>query len=139
MVTTTDGIDALAGMIRRQVQALRGTAAAGRTAPSGGAAKASPRAPARRGADAKAPARDLAAVIARRVQAIDATDPDAGRRAFRLFLESVLLLELGEDLINDPAFYQLVDDVEGQMRADAELAPLMERAGDLLLERSEGK
>jgi len=138
-VTTTDGIDALAGMIRRQVQALRGTAGASRAAPAGGTGKAAPRGPARRGADAKAPARDLAAVIARRVQAIDAADPDAGRRAFRLFLESVLLLELGEDLINDPAFYQLVDDVEGQMRADTELAPLMERAGDLLLERSEDK
>jgi hypothetical protein len=74
-------------------------------------------------------------VIARRVQAIDPGDPDRRRKAFRVFLESVLLAELGEALINDPGFYQLVDQVQSRMQTDADLARAMDEAADLLLAR----
>jgi hypothetical protein len=43
-------------------------------------------------------------LIAERVRALDPADPDRGRKAFRIFLESVLLAELGEELINDHGF-----------------------------------
>lgn len=51
----------------------------------------------------------------------------------RVFLESVLLAELGESLINDDGFYQLVEQVQQQMAADSGLAEIMDQAADLLL------
>jgi hypothetical protein len=114
----------IAEIIRRQVDALRDSAprAAGRGA----------------GQDPFPTSREavsLSAVIARRVQVIDPDDPDRRRKAFRVFLESVLLDELGEALINDAGFYQLVDQVQTRMQADAELARAMDEAADLLLAR----
>ena len=75
----------------------------------------------------------LEQVVARRLQAIDAADPERRDKAFTVFLESVLLAELGEHLLNDPAFYQLVDRVRAQMQADGSLREAMDRAGDWLL------
>jgi hypothetical protein len=119
-----DSAGRIAEIIRRQVDALRDPAprAAGRGA----------------GQDLRPAAREtvgLNAVITRRVQAIDPDDPDRRRKAFRVFLESVLLAELGEALINDAGFYQLVDQVQTRMQADAELARAMDEAADLLLAR----
>ena len=72
-------------------------------------------------------------MIARRVSALKKTDPDRGRKAFRIFLESVLINELGENLINDPAFYQMVDDVQRQIEGMPEVEPLLREAiGQLL-------
>ena len=78
----------------------------------------------------------LAATVARRVAAIDRSDPERRRRAFRVFLESLLLDEWGEDLINDPTFYQLVDSVQRQMESRADLCALMDTAADQLLDTS---
>ncbi len=50
-----------------------------------------------------------------------------------MFIESVLLFELGEGLINDPAFYQLVDSVQQAMEADAGLAKAVEEASAMLV------
>ena len=114
----------IAEIVRRQAEALRDPAspAAGRSAGH------------ERRSNAHEPP-SLGAVIGRRIQAIDPNDPDRRRKAFRVFLESVLLAELGEALINDPAFYQLVDQVQAQMQADADLARAMDEAADLLLAR----
>lgn len=114
----------LAGLIRSQVGTLRKKAPTGR----------------REGADirqgdAKHAPEDLAAVIARRIQEIDNETPNPEKRAFHIFLESVVLAELGEHLANDPGFYQLIDDVHQQMEADPKLGPLVTQAGTLLLGR----
>jgi hypothetical protein len=77
--------------------------------------------------------RDIAGLIAQRVLVIDPNDPQRERKAFRIFLESVLLAELGDELINDPAFYQMVEDVQLQMESDPELASAISQAARLLL------
>lgn len=119
-----DSAGRIAEIVRRQVDALRDPAS-----PHAGRSAAQGRRPASR------EAASLGAVIARRIHAIDPSDPDRRRKAFRVFLESVLLAELGEALINDPGFYQLVDQVQAQMHADADLARAMDEAADLLLAR----
>lgn len=114
----------LAGLIRSQVGTLRKKAPTGR--PEGDDI---------RQGDAKHAPEDLAAVIARRIQEIDNETPNPERRAFHIFLESVVLAELGDHLANDPGFYQLIDDVHQQMEADPKLGPLVTQAGTLLLGR----
>jgi hypothetical protein len=71
------------------------------------------------------------------VLAISPDDPQRRRKAFRVFLESVLTAEMGTDLVNDPAFHRLVDDVQRTMEADTERAAAMERAGDFLLAQAQ--
>lgn len=78
-------------------------------------------------------AEDLATALARRIAAIDKSDPDRRRKAFRVFLESVMLDEWGAQLINDPAFHQLVDTVQAQMETSPELRAMMSEAADRLL------
>jgi hypothetical protein len=73
-------------------------------------------------------------LIADRVRALDPADPDRGRKAFRIFLESVLLAELGEELINDPGFYQLVDQVQRTMEDSPRISSAMTKAVGRLLE-----
>jgi hypothetical protein len=75
-------------------------------------------------------------LIAERVRALDPADPERGRKAFRIFLESVLLAELGEELINDHAFYELVDRVQRTMEASPQIAAAMSKAVARLLEPS---
>lgn len=75
----------------------------------------------------------LQALIELRVRQIGADDPGRGRKAFRVFLESVLLAELGEGLNADPKFHQLVDDVQRTLEADARCAPLVQDAITYLL------
>jgi hypothetical protein len=120
-----DGIDALAAMMRQQVRSL-GRGATGRV----DAGATEPNRPERKKKVGKG---DLAAVVSRRVAALDKTDPDVRRKAFRIFLEAVLLAEFGEELINDSAFQGLVDDTVGQMSADPALAEAMQRAAGMLL------
>lgn len=76
---------------------------------------------------------DLASALARRLSVIDRADPDRKRKAFRVFLESVLLDEWGASLINDPGFQQLVDSVQAQMETRADLRALMDDAAGRLL------
>lgn len=121
-----DSAGRIAEIIRRQIELLQS-----RRAPPGEAAGG------RR--TAAADARQNTAlgpqeVAARRIRAIDPADPQRRRRAFRLFLESVLLAELGPSLINDAGFQQLVDQVEQSMAADPELARAMDAAGAQLLD-----
>ncbi len=75
-------------------------------------------------------------LIATRVKALDPADPDRRRKAFRIFLESVLLAELGENLINDAQFYELVQRVQETMEAEPALAESIGRAADMLLDEA---
>ena len=72
-------------------------------------------------------------LINARVNALDPADPQRGRKAFRIFLESVLLNELGQELINDNAFYQMVDQVHQTMEKDEKIALAIEAAVASLL------
>jgi hypothetical protein len=76
---------------------------------------------------------DLATTIARRVAVIGKDDPDRRRKAFRIFLESLMLDEWGAQLLNDPGFQQLVDTVQAQMESSADLRGMMDEASDRLL------
>jgi hypothetical protein len=72
-------------------------------------------------------------LIGQRVKALDPDDPNRGKKAFRIFLESVLLTEFGDTLINDPAFYQMVDDVQRAMEEDPRIASAISKAVARLL------
>lgn len=73
------------------------------------------------------------------MRAIDPDDNNRSRKAFRIYLECVLLFELGTNLINEPRFYQLVDEVHRTMEQDAELRLRMEEAGKLLMMPESGR
>jgi hypothetical protein len=88
---------------------------------------------------ARRPQARTGSLIADRVRALDPADPDRGRKAFRIFLESVLLAELGEELINDHGFYDLVDRVQRTMEASPQLAAAMSKAVARLLEPASGR
>lgn len=77
-------------------------------------------------------------LLGQRVKALDPDDPQRGKKAFRIFLESVLLAELGETLINDPGFYQMVDDIQKAMEQDTQIAAAIGKAVNLLLAKSNG-
>ena len=70
----------------------------------------------------------LTALIEQRVRQIGADDPQRGRKAFRVFLEAVLLSHFGEALVADPRFFQLVDEVQGGLEADAACTALVSSA-----------
>jgi DNA mismatch repair protein MutH len=70
----------------------------------------------------------LGDLIELRVGQIAGDDPERGRKAFRVFLESVLLQELGNGLSTDPRFHQLVDDVQHTLETDQRCAPLVQDA-----------
>ncbi|MBV8633140.1 MAG: hypothetical protein JO002_01505 [Burkholderiaceae bacterium] len=124
-------VQQIVAVIRQQIAApvdkTPNPAASAAATPSRTPRKPSPKTP------HEAKQRGIGEMIARRVGAIKKTDPDRGRKAFRIFLESVLINELGENLINDPAFYQMVEDVQRQMESMPEVEPLLREAiGQLL-------
>ena len=71
---------------------------------------------------------NLESLIIQHIKNIDRDDPKRGRKAFRIFLESVLLSHFGEHLINDPKFYQLVDDIQTSMESDPEVSTMVNTA-----------
>jgi hypothetical protein len=103
--------------------------AAVRQARVGGTNAARPAQPSASGAP-----RDPQRLILQRVQAIAPDDPQRRRKAFRIFLESVLVDELGKDLLNDPAYHRIVDEVCRTMEGNRALAPAIDKAGDYLLD-----
>jgi hypothetical protein len=124
-MTRIDGPNELAALIRRQFTAMQPP----------GAHKASPLAAKSVAGKtaARTPADETAVLVAQRVRSIAVDDPQRRRKAFRIFLEASLLNELGDALINDPDFYRLVDRVEEQMAADAQLSEAMDAAAESLL------
>lgn len=79
---------------------------------------------------------NLSALIETRVQNIGRDDPQRGRKAFRVFLEAVLLSHFGEALVHDPKFFQMVDDVQAALENDAACRDLVVTAIDHLLARN---
>jgi hypothetical protein len=122
-VTGLDPASQLAALIRVQVASLRrrqeSKTLVGQRKPPG------------TGTSAGAP--DLAAVVAQRIRSIARDDPQRERKALRIFLEAVLLSELGQDLVGDPAFGLMVDHVQDQLESDPELAKAAGEAARLLL------
>jgi hypothetical protein len=82
---------------------------------------------------AGAPQRDLSTLVALRVKDIDRDDPQRGRKAFRVFLEAVLLSHFGEHLINDPQIHQLIDGVHHELETDPQTNAMVRDAIDALL------
>ena len=103
---------------------MRVPAAPGKTAGSPGRARSG------RYAD-----KNLATLIELRISQINPDDPQRGRKAFRVFLEVVLLSQFGEQMVNDPKFHQLVDDVQAAMEADPVSGPMVGSAIAHLLSR----
>ncbi len=81
---------------------------------------------------------DLLARVAQAVIAIDPDDPQRRRKAFRMYLGSVLANELGLHLLNDPGFDDLIGRVQDSMEQDPQLRATMDRAGEALLETARG-
>lgn len=82
----------------------------------------------------KSSARDPQQVLLQRVRTIDPDDPDRRKKAFRVFLESILVDELGNHLLNDPAYHRIVEDVYRTMERNINLAPAIDKAGEYLLQ-----
>jgi len=67
-------------------------------------------------------AADLRKTVMRRVGLIPETDPAFDRKTATLFVESVLLDQFGESLVNAPAFRDLVEQVSATMTQDEAIA-----------------
>ncbi len=76
---------------------------------------------------------ELAQIIANRVRLLAVTDPQRRRKVFQVFLESVLSAEFGTVVASNPRFLAMVESVQAQIEADAELAPLVDSAVTTLL------
>ncbi len=76
---------------------------------------------------------NLDGLIWQRIKNIARDDPKRGRKAFHIFLEAILLSHFGEQLINDPKFYQMIDDIQNSMEADPELRKMIDSAVEHLL------
>lgn len=72
-------------------------------------------------------------LVALRVRALSPDHPQRQCKAFRIFLESVLMQAFGRDRLDDRGFDQMVDAVLQRMESDAELRAALREAGDLLL------
>lgn len=75
----------------------------------------------------------LQQLVALRVRALSPDDPQRERKAFRLFLEAVLIQAFGRDRLDDRGWDQLVDTVLQRMEGNAELHATLQEAGGLLL------
>lgn len=127
-MTRVNSSDSLAALMRVQIEAIRGKAQLG-TQPNKRATRA-------RAAQQEGPT-DLATSAALRLRQISADDPDRERKAARIFLESVLLAELGSGLMEDPQFSRMVDHVQEQMATNPELARATSEAAALLLKSAQ--
>jgi hypothetical protein len=117
--SSLSSVNDLVAVIRSQL------AASGRSAPAAGR----PGSTRKRGVAAgKYAEENLAGLIETRVRAIGADDPLRGRKAFRIFLEAVLLSHFGEALVNNARFHQIVTDVQDAMEADGHCRVLIDRA-----------
>jgi len=130
-VDVASQLASLAAAIRRQTSAARpAPASATKTGMSTALAPPAHRSEPK---GALATAGEAALSVALRVRSIDPDDPGRERKAFRMFLDAVLLAEFGEQLINDAGFYQLVEQVQQHMEADPDLAASIHDAATMLL------
>jgi hypothetical protein len=122
MISSLSSVNELVAVIRSQLNASAKVAPGRR------------RAPARSAAQGKYAESNLGALIEARVKAIAPDDPQRGRKAFKVFLEVVLLSHFGEALVNNARFHQMVSDVQDAMEADTACSALIARAIAHLLE-----
>lgn len=64
---------------------------------------------------------ELRARIEARMHALEAGTPDRNRRARRIFFESVITWEFGDELLLDSQFLRMIDDIEKTVEADPEI------------------
>ena len=125
MSTAIGGVGQLVTIIRAQL--------AGKVAPQPKPGQREPGAGKVGSAPARQAERDVGALIELRIRQIGRDDPQRGRKAVRVFLEAVLLSHLGEQMINDPQFYQLLDDTQAAMESEPSCAALIASAIEQLL------
>jgi hypothetical protein len=77
--------------------------------------------------------KDALALATQQILSIDRDNPQSPRKAFRIYLASILGQEFGAAVTDDPGFAALVDRVQETMEADGELRQAMAQAGELLL------
>ncbi|MCD6077104.1 MAG: hypothetical protein K0R89_1042 [Ramlibacter sp.] len=75
----------------------------------------------------------VASTLAQRLLSIAPDDPDRRRKAVRMFLQSELVREFGEAVLNDPQFGTMLDAVQEQMAQDDRTAAAVQALGDVLL------
>jgi hypothetical protein len=127
-VINISGVAMLANLIGRNISTAR------QKTTQGGALKPAVQADAKKSLNTSSKqAKDLHSVLVRRIGAIDPDDPQSRHKALRVFLETVLLAELGDELMSDPDFYQLVEHVQATMEGDVELAESIAEAMSILL------
>lgn len=134
-MTSIDNVNQLAALIRAQfgsIQRRERTAAKASEKAGAGSASRGPAAAAA-GTGGGSPSQRIAEFIADRVHGIPPDAPDRHRRAFRVFLESVLANEFGHDLSGSPSFQALVDAVQQRMEEDDELRSAIHEAAERLL------
>jgi hypothetical protein len=118
-MSTIDPSNRLAAAVHGEVQAFRA-----RHGPNSARARATTQSAAHSG---------VRALVAHRVRALDRDDPRRKHKAVRIFLESVLLYELGAQLVQDSSFADMVDAVQVQMQGDPQLAAAVDQLGAFLL------
>lgn len=72
-------------------------------------------------------------MVALRVRALSPDDPQRQRKAFRIFLESILLQTFGRERLDDRSFDEVVDVVLQRMEDDPHLKAALQEAGSQLL------
>lgn len=104
--------------LRRQIaEHARQLDAGSRTAQSSGTSQTT-----RTPASGRPNVDELKQRIADRVRSIDPQSPNGVRRRTRVFLESALAWEFGDDVLRDPSFQELVDELEASLSDHPELA-----------------
>lgn len=121
-MTTIDPRSSVVAALQARLAALRPKAAA--SAPGAAAARTQAQ---------SAGAGAAAAVLARRIAALDPSDPDRRRKAVRLFLEGELARTFGAALLNDPSLPDLLDAVQAQMQQDERSAAAVHALGAWLV------
>ncbi|MBC3875049.1 hypothetical protein [Undibacterium flavidum] len=76
---------------------------------------------------------DVAGLIVQKVKLISRQSPDRRQKAFRIFLENTIAAEIGLDVLSDPLFYQMIEDIQNTMYSDSTLRSLIEECIDQLL------
>jgi hypothetical protein len=126
MGTSIGAVNDLVAVIRTQLSAAAARPAAAKRA---GAKQ--------RAAPGRYAQENLAGLIELRVSQIRKDDPQRGRKAFRVFLEAVLLSHFGEGMVADPKFFQMLDEVQYALEADPACAALIDTAiGHLLSQQN---
>ena len=124
-MTTIGGVNELVSVIRAQLGARVQGAPLKKTA-----------ARKKAGVPGRYAQENLGRLIEMRISQIGPDDAQRGRKAFRVFLEAVLLSHFGEDLVGDPGFFQMVDKVQEALDADPACRQMIGSAIDHLLPKN---